>query len=157
MRVYPIVLIAMLVVSACSKQDRQGTAEQSATSQQVSVMRNQNTAQIQRGHQLFEQNCAACHGSNAQGAENWSKPGPDGRYPPPPLNGTGHAWHHPKRALISTIQHGTIRIGGSMPAWQGKLSDQDIEDIIAWFQSLWPDELYAAWHRRDQADRLGTR
>ncbi|MEJ2362733.1 MAG: cytochrome c [Gammaproteobacteria bacterium] len=157
MRVYPIVLIVMLGVSACSKQDGQEAASKSTARQGVSVMRNQNTAQIQRGHQLFEQNCAACHGANAQGAANWSKPGPDGKYPPPPLNGTGHAWHHPKRALILTIQHGTIRLGGNMPAWQGRLSIQDSEDIIAWFQSLWPDELYAAWLRRDQADKQGER
>lgn len=157
MRVYPIVIIVILGLTACSKQDGQLASWQAKVNQQVSVMRNHNTGQLQRGHRLFEQNCAACHGANAQGVTNWTHPGPDGKYLPPPLNGTGHAWHHPKRALISTIQHGTIRFGGNMPAWQGKLSEQNINDIIAWFQSLWPEELYAAWQRRDQADRLGTR
>lgn len=157
MRAYPIVLVAILSLSACSKQDGQVATGKSTAIQEVSVMRNQNAAQIQRGHRLFEQNCAACHGTNAQGAANWTRPDSDGKYPPPPLNGTGHAWHHPKRALISTIQHGTIRLGGNMPAWQDKLSIQDSEDIITWFQSLWPNELYAAWARRDQADQQGKR
>lgn len=158
MRVYPIVIIMLLgFLSACSKQDGQDTNKQASANRQVSLMRNHNADQIERGHQLFRQNCAACHGANAQGAPNWSRPGPDDQYPPPPLNGTGHAWHHPKRALLSTIQNGTIRLGGNMPAWKEKLSIQDSEDIIAWLQSLWPDELYAAWLRRDQADRKSKR
>jgi mono/diheme cytochrome c family protein len=40
-----------------------------------------------------------------------------------------------------------------MPAWEGKLSDREIDDVIAWFQSLWDDQTYAAWHRLDQNAR----
>ena len=71
--------------------------------------------------------------------------------PPPPLNGTAHAWHHPRKALIYTIKNGTQAIGGNMPAWKDKLTDDEIESIILWFQSKWPDELYQAWAQRDQA------
>jgi len=113
-------------------------------------MRNQDSAQIQRGHRLFLQNCATCHGATGQGAPNWSRPGVTGTDAAPPLNGTGHAWHHPQQALIATIKFGTQRLGGAMPAWQGKLTDQEINDIVAWFQSQWPDDLYAAWQRMDQ-------
>jgi hypothetical protein len=60
---------------------------------------------------------------HAQGlAENWKQPGADGKYPAPPLNGTAHTWHHSAKGLVSTIQNGTISIGGNMPAWKGKLS-----------------------------------
>lgn len=102
------------------------------------------------GKQVFENNCAACHGESGQGAPNWQKPGPDGKYPAPPLNGTGHAWHHPMAALQQTIRNGTLRIGGSMPPWKDKLSDEEIQAVIYWFQSKWPDELYAAWNEADQ-------
>lgn len=141
-------LIVILVFTELMTWSVQG---RSAVYIQQTVARNPDSVQIQHGHQLFLQNCAICHGANAEGAPDWSRPDANGKYPPPPLNGSGHAWHHPQRALVATIKFGTVRIGGSMPAWQGKLSDQDIDDIIVWFQSLWPDELYAAWRRINHA------
>lgn len=114
-------------------------------------------ALLARGEALFKRHCAACHGDRAQGAPNWSKKGPDGKYPPPPLDGSAHAWHHPYAALQQTIRDGTLRLGGSMPAWRGKLSEADIEAIIAWFQSLWPDEVYRAWADIDRRARGAAR
>lgn len=105
---------------------------------------------VQKGFQLYRANCAACHGDQGQGAPNWKQAGADGKYPPPPLNGTGHAWHHPKPVLVRTIKDGTSRIGGKMPAWKDKLTDAEISAIITWFQSRWPDELYQAWARMDR-------
>ena len=32
-----------------------------------------------------------------------------------------------------------------MPPFKDKLTAQEIDAIIAWFQSLWPDNIYAAW------------
>ena len=32
-----------------------------------------------------------------------------------------------------------------MPSFDQKLSRAEIDAIIAWFQSLWPDEIYARW------------
>jgi len=110
---------------------------------------------IVRGAEVFRQNCASCHGERAQGVFNWQKPGADGKYPPPPLDGSAHAWHHPFAQLKQTIQEGTLRLGGSMPAWKGKLSEADTEAVIVWFQSLWPEQIYAAWldiDRRAHAD-----
>jgi len=111
------------------------------------------SVQIKRGRQLYLKNCTVCHGINGEGSPDWQKRLADGTYPPPPLNGTGHAWHHPKKVLVDTIKHGTARLGGKMPAWKDKLSEQDINDIIAWFQSQWPNELYQAWKRMDQEVR----
>ena len=107
-------------------------------------------ATVMRGGRLYANNCAQCHGPLGQGAPQWQTPGPDGRYPAPPLNGTGHTWHHPMSALKATIRNGTAQMGGSMPAWRGKLSEEDIEAIIAWFQAQWPEEIYAAWKRMDE-------
>jgi mono/diheme cytochrome c family protein len=33
-----------------------------------------------------------------------------------------------------------------MPAWKGKLSDAQIDAVIEWMQSTWPDPVFAAWH-----------
>jgi mono/diheme cytochrome c family protein len=110
-------------------------------------------AAVIRGATLYQQNCAACHGDAGQGHPQWQRPGSDGKYPAPPLNGTGHAWHHPTAALMQTIKRGTLNRGGSMPGWGDKLSHDDIAAIIAWFQSKWPDEIYAAWQRMDTQSR----
>jgi len=113
-------------------------------------------ALLTRGQALFTQHCAACHGDRAQGAFGWERPGADGKYPPPPLDGSAHAWHHPYEQLKQTIQEGTLKLGGSMPAWKGKLTEADTEAVIAWFQSTWPDPIYGAWadiDRRSRADR----
>lgn len=104
---------------------------------------------LAQGGRVFQDNCAACHGAQAQGAPNWERPGADGKYPPPPLDGTAHAWHHSRAALRQVIKEGTIRVGGNMPAWGDKLSEAEIEAVIAWFQSHWPDEIYAAWAEMD--------
>lgn len=117
------------------------------------VQRNVDRAVLARGGDLYLQYCASCHGDRAQGAPNWQKPGSDGRFPPPPLDGSAHAWHHPMTALKQTIREGTQRLGGSMPPWRGKLSDSDIEAVIAWFQSTWPDEIYRAWLDIDRRSR----
>lgn len=106
---------------------------------------------LKKGQQLFVQNCAACHGQNAQSlAENWRKRGANGQYPPPPLNGSAHAWHHSVKSLVNTIQNGTLNIGGSMPPWKGKLSKKDSLYIVIWLTSLWPDEMYQSWWKRNK-------
>ncbi len=109
--------------------------------------------QLARGAKIYKADCAVCHGANAEGAPNWQRPGPDGKYPAPPLDGSGHAWHHSKAALKMTIREGTARLGGNMPAWKDKLSDDDIDAVIAWMQSVWPDEIYRAWLAQDAKSR----
>ena len=111
------------------------------------------TAQLLRGEQLFNQHCASCHGPGASGDPNWRQQGVDGRFPPPPLNGTAHAWHHPLAQLRHTIKNGGPAGQSNMPAWKTILDDQQIDDIIAWFQSLWPDEAYTAWYGIEQRAR----
>ena len=108
-------------------------------------------AVIDQGQGLFVENCAICHGDEAQGAvKEWHKPDASGKYPPPPLNGTAHTWHHPIGALGQTIRDGTLRIGGSMPPWRDRLSDDQIFSIIMYLSSLWPEEIYQAWMQRNQ-------
>lgn len=151
-------LLAAAVLTACSDDTEapSGPGTQQVDTRQRPAQRphvDQTTLAL--GKQVFDNNCAACHGDRAQGAPHWQKPGPDGKYPAPPLNGTGHAWHHPMAALQQTIRNGTQRIGGSMPPWKDKLSDAEIQAVIYWFQSKWPDELYTAWKEADTRSRSG--
>lgn len=101
-----------------------------------------------RGQRLFQQNCAVCHGKQGEGAPNWRKPDKYGKNPAPPLNGTGHTWHHSMKALKIVINKGTGKIGGNMPAWKDKLSKSEITLILTWITAQWPDEIYTAWYNR---------
>lgn len=110
---------------------------------------------VARGGEIYKANCAACHGANAEGAPNWSQKGVDGKFPPPPLDASGHGWHHPKSALVQTIKEGTLKLGGGMPAWKGTLTDDDIEAVVAWIHSRWPEEIYKSWAFMDEKARRG--
>lgn len=106
--------------------------------------------QVAIGHELFQAHCASCHGDRAQGlAEDWRKLDDNGNYPPPPLNGTAHAWHHPKIILEETITNGGAAVGGVMPGFGSELAADEIAATIAYFQSLWSDETYARWSEMD--------
>jgi len=115
----------------------------------LQVQRSIDQTQLVRGKALFEQNCARCHGEMAQGDPHWRVMNSDGTFPPPPLDSTGHAWHHSHAWLHEVIITGT-EPQGHMPAWGGRLNDQQVDDIIAWFQSLWSNEVYAAWREMEQ-------
>lgn len=147
-------LVAMLLVlpllSACGKE-----TPQTVSSQDGSVEREADFAKVALGGRLYRQNCAECHGSTGEGAPNWRQRDTDGMFPPPPLNGTGHAWHHPRAMLHHVIANGSPGGQGRMPAWRDRLSDEDIDAIITWFQSRWPDQVYAAWQRMDRTSREG--
>jgi len=102
--------------------------------------------QLVLGEQVYRQHCSKCHGENGEGDPGWRKRDAEGMFLPPPLNGTGHAWHHARRWHREMILYGSQPGKGRMPAWQGKLSETEIEAVIEWFQSRWPDRVYAAWY-----------
>lgn len=108
---------------------------------------------VRQGKAIFADNCASCHGQNAEATPNWKTLDANGNYPPPPLNGTAHAWHHPFSVLKMVIEEGGAPMGGQMPAWGDVLTDQQIVEVIASFQSYWPDPVYATWLEREQANR----
>lgn len=99
-------------------------------------------AQVRQGRAIYNDNCASCHGGMAQGAPNWRKRGPDGNFPAPPLNGSGHTWHHPQPMLERIVREGGA---ANMPAMGDKLSEAQIKAVLAYVQSLWPQEIYNRW------------
>ena len=103
------------------------------------------SSRIESGGQVYAANCAVCHGALGEATPDWRRREPDGSFPPPPLNGTAHTWHHPFGILARQIKFGAPGGEGKMPTFQGKLTDEEIINVIAWFQSLWPDDIYAQW------------
>lgn len=109
--------------------------------------------QLALGENVYQTNCASCHGAQGQGMAEWRKRGADGFYPPPPLNGSAHAWHHSTEVLKDVIRNGSPGGKGNMPAWDGKLTDREMDAVIIWFQSKWPKPVYDAWFEMQQRGR----
>ncbi|MDB2311321.1 cytochrome c [Candidatus Pelagibacter bacterium] len=101
---------------------------------------------IARGKIAYQNNCASCHQVNLSGAENWKGVDEDGHRKAPPLNGTGHTWHHDDETLHKIIKYGLVGIisdyEGKMGAFGDKLNDKDIDSVLAYIKSFWPDDYY---------------
>ena len=104
--------------------------------------------QVDSGKTVFQKNCASCHGQNAESTANWKQTDANGNYPPPPLNGSAHAWHHDLPLLQRTVREGGQKLGGLMPPFEQVLKPQQIDSAIAYFQSKWPDDIYTKWAGR---------
>ena len=99
---------------------------------------------IAQGQALYGVRCASCHGKNLEGQSNWKTPLPNGRLPAPPHDKTGHTWHHSDEALIGIAKLGLKPFAGDnyesdMPAFGAILSQREIEEIIAYIKSTWPE------------------
>ena len=107
-------------------------------------------AQVESGNSLYQLHCAVCHADDGSATPEWRTPDAAGNYPPPPLNGTAHTWHHPIEMLDRTIANGGIEFGGVMPGFAAVLDEDQRLAIIAWFQSLWSDDIYERWRLIDE-------
>ncbi len=140
----------ILILSGCDNQALQNgdrTLQDILNTNATPVVRHLDASQVKRGEALFIANCENCHGKDAIGTPNWRTPNEDGKFPPPPLNGTAHAWHHSSAILKKTILEGGPPEMSTMPAWKGILTEQQVDDIVVWILSLWPDEIYTTWYQ----------
>ena len=101
---------------------------------------------VQReGAAVYQKHCASCHGERGEGAANWKLPGPDGAYPAPPHDSTGHTWHHADGLLYRIVSSGTARAvsdttGSSrygMPPFDSTLSAREIHAVIIFLKTKW--------------------
>lgn len=101
------------------------------------------------GASVYEANCAACHGADLEGQEDWRSPGEDGRLPAPPHDETGHTWHHDGDTLFRLTKYGTGALIGNpdyasnMPIYEGVLTDEEIIAVLSYIKSTWPEEIRA--------------
>ena len=136
--------LCLYIVSACSE---------NVPDQETVPGRWYTATQVVSGEALYETHCAICHASDASATVEWRTPDAAGNYPPPPLNGTAHTWHHPLEVLDNTIGNGGIAFGGVMPGFAEALNEEERMSIIAWFQSLWFDDIYERWQSIDARGR----
>lgn len=84
--------------------------------------------QLASGEALYARHCAACHGPRGKGD------GTAGLNPPPADLTSPKVSTQLAPQLIKTVHKG--REGTAMGAWEQLLSDQDIEDIVAYVRHL---------------------
>ena len=107
--------------------------------------------QIARGKQVYTQHCIECHGETGRGQPgDWRIRDADGHFPPPPLDDSAHAWHHPTAVLLEIIRDGSPQGEGKMPPWKGRLSEQEMQDVVVYIKSLWSDPVYQLWWKMEQ-------
>lgn len=88
---------------------------------------------VAQGRQIYLRECAKCHGERGQGYAD--HPGA------PPLDETGHAWHHPDQQIYGWIVNGKLAVAGEgMPALGDRLTDQEVRAVITYLHSLWAEE-----------------
>ena len=101
---------------------------------------------VARGKIIYENNCISCHKVNLIGAENWKDLDEDGHRKAPPLNGTGHTWHHDDATLHNIIKYGLVKLvknyEGKMLGFEDNLKDKDIDSVLSYIKSFWPDDVY---------------
>ena len=105
--------------------------------------------QVEWGARIYAEQCAFCHGAQGEGQPGWEQRDGMGFYPPPPLDASGHADQHTLADHLNTLRIGGGPLGGIMPAFSDVLDEDAMYAVIAWFQDLWPDEIYAGWKAID--------
>lgn len=95
------------------------------------------------GQKTYAQHCAACHGARLEGQPNWRGRMPNGRLPAPPHDESGHTWHHTDQVLFGITKNGLVppyaprNYESDMPAFAGKLSDDEIQAVLAYIKRHW--------------------
>ena len=98
------------------------------------------------GAKVYQERCAACHGTKLEGQANWRERGSDGMLPAPPHDASGHTWHHPDDILFRITKYGVAKVANipdyrsAMPAFEGVLSDAEILAVLAWVKAQWPTD-----------------
>jgi hypothetical protein len=58
----------------------------------------------------------------------------------------GHTWHHDDATLHNIIKYGLVKLvknyQGKMLGFEDKLKDKDIDSVLAYMKSFWPDDVY---------------
>lgn len=110
-------------------------------------LKEKDSSLVAQGKIIYRMHCASCHGNNLEGQPNWKQLGPDGLWPAPPHDDSGHTWHHSDNHLINTVKKGVVRPNGmasKMPAFSEVLTDDEIIAVLSFIKRHWSPSHQAA-------------
>ena len=81
-----------------------------------------NEQAMSAAHNLFQQNCAQCHGSDGGGAAGF-----------PNLRDAEWQWGSDADSVVATIAGGRV---AAMPPWAAVIGEPGVEDVVAYVQTL---------------------
>ena len=101
---------------------------------------------VSAGRRIYLNYCASCHGEQLQGQSNWRQRDTEGYLPAPPHDESGHTWHHSDTYLFLMTKYGIEKMIGkeypnNMPAYEEKLTDEEIIAVLSYIKSTWPKEI----------------
>lgn len=81
--------------------------------------------------------------------------------PAPPHDASGHTWHHPEGVLFRITRDGPVAIVGSgyksdMPRFGGVLSNEEIQAVLAFIKSAWPERERVYQEEMTRRERTGS-
>lgn len=151
----PISLIMLLIITACTPQNSNSPTLDTSNVQSilptispVEVMAYAELADdetLALGEQVYQANCASCHGDNGEGQFPNAPLQADetGKIGAPPHTGDGHTWHHDDDLLYRIIRNGgsgSPSMFYPMPAFDEQLNEQEIEAVLAYIKTMWTEE-----------------
>ncbi len=89
------------------------------------------TDSVRRGEVVFKTNCILCHGIKADGKGRAAK-----LYDPPPANLTRSDKNDDYKRMIITLGGAAMGRSEFMPIWGEQLSEQEIEDVVAYLRTV---------------------
>lgn len=101
---------------------------------------------VQAGEIIYQQQCAACHGTEMEGQPDWRTRNKQGLLPAPPHDASGHTWHHADDLLFEITKYGAGVVIDDpgyrtvMPIYETILSDEDIVAVLSYIKNSWPEE-----------------
>lgn len=92
---------------------------------------------------MYMTGCSSCHGRHLEGQALWQLMDQYAGRRAPPHNATGHTWQHSDEALFYKTKYGRFPTASPhavfyMPAFTGRLTDQDILAVLAFIKASWP-------------------
>ncbi len=130
-----------------SEAARNGAQRTEPPSASAAATKKPDPARVALGKNVYDGQCASCHGANLEGQPDWQRPLPGGRMPAPPHDDSGHTWHHPERILFGIVKHGVVPpyappgYQSDMPAFKDTLSDEEIGAVLAFIESRWSPKI----------------
>lgn len=153
MTAHLVTLLFLLLLAACTAgEEAAPTLSGSNPATAAPAPPTPDATLISLGEDVYSEACASCHGANLEGEPGWKQPNPDNSFRAPPHDATGHTWHHGDRVLREAVLQGGERLGkfgiSNMPAYAGTLSELEIEAVLTYINSTWPEEIRSMqWER----------